>query len=247
MFSKSSLLSTVASATLLGSILALGALAFPIPAHAADTSPTFVFRLQAKTITPPTVVADKGDGGTETGESGETGVTGETGDETGTGSEAGNDDNGSGSGDTEGDGSDGSGGQAEIALGALTVDWSGKWSMTCSTTWTVGDLDAYRDLIATSVWTAMNDGREVYHHAATARLLQAGDGTASAVNSLFFVSSDSEGVVRFEPAPVVEGDPRPYPDTLPCIEGTVSLSPVGARPPQGERWLDYSSAEIAPN
>lgn len=241
MFTKSELLSTVASATLIGSILALGVIAMPIPVHAAETSPTFVFRLQAKTITPPVVVADKGEGET-TGETGETGGAGETGDGTGTGSESENGDgNGDGTGDT---GGDDNGGQAEIAIGTLTVDWSGKWTMTCGTTWSPADLDTYGELIATSVWTDMSDGEEVYHHAVPARLLQSETSVGSAVNSLFFVNVESSGAVRFEPVPVVSGDPRPYPETLPCISGTVLFSPIGARPPQGERWFDYSSASI---
>lgn len=132
MFRKSTLLSTVASVTLIGSILALGFMA--APAVAAD-GPTYVFRLQQKLLTPPIIVADA-----------DSGVTGETGGTGGTGSDTGSDGSGDGSGgDGSGDGSgDGAGapgnGIESITpngfFDAVTLTWptsADKWEFECQT------------------------------------------------------------------------------------------------------------------
>jgi hypothetical protein len=68
-----SVLTKISAPLLIGSILALGALAYPAKADAGE--PTFVFRLKAALVKP--VVADKGDGETGKGSDGSSDTGGE--------------------------------------------------------------------------------------------------------------------------------------------------------------------------
>lgn len=81
-----SILTRLSDALLIGSILALGALAYPVHADAGEAR--FIFRLKAATVE-PVVVADNGSGDTGEESGGDPGATpgGDSGDDTGVPSE----------------------------------------------------------------------------------------------------------------------------------------------------------------
>lgn len=133
-----SVLTKISAPLLVGSILALGALAYP--GHADAGEARFIFRLKAATVERPTVVADNGDkeggtGGTGMPGGGSETSTGEDGDGTGTPS--------GGDGDAAGSGT---GGTAQRQL----VMTYGSYMLRCATDWTVDFVEAHRPALTTA-------------------------------------------------------------------------------------------------
>jgi hypothetical protein len=214
------ILSRISGPLLISSILALGALAFPIHADAAD-GPLIVFRAQSGLIDRPQQVADNGDTGTGTGTGAETSPgdgeagTGGTGDGSGDSGE-----DGSGGDDT---GDDDTTGGEEAPARYLTMTYEGGYSLSCPTDWTAEFVAAHQ-LGLSSLHTA-KPGK---YGTATLKLQRhhtaPGVGTVKAENAWFTLLKATDPSAALPTTfPMVlnwgamfEPDPRPWQEGFPC-------------------------------
>ncbi len=242
------ILAKISAPLLLGSILALGALAFPSSSNAAD-GPRFIFRASAGLVS-PTIVAENGGtgGGTETSPGGETDAGGSGGDgEAGSG------------GDDEG--------STETPAGQafLKINFLDGWSFECETNWSAGDLAAYRHLIENETQRDYDAERDEIFYVGIAPAAATGNADPiSGIMAFRFNSSvfgfdwrapfgyrapgDSTGpwpdaTGDIYPIPVVARDPREYPSTPPCVSSDFSVE-VGEYRPGASSSLPIQRIEI---
>jgi hypothetical protein len=205
----SKILSRISGPLLIGSILALGALAWPGQASAAD-GPRFIFRASAGLVSPPTLVADNG----STGETGETGGTGDAGDD-----------------DTAGDGDTARGDEGGAGDGSpwFVAEYGEGWKFECPTTWDQATLETYRELLETEAVGTWTPGTGfVYQSArpASAFLAPESSQVFDAFHSLFGLTYTSDGETVVLGNSKMSGDPRPWPSNpsgnpLPCSWETI--------------------------
>lgn len=225
------ILSKISGPLLVGSILALGALAFPVHADAADGR-LIVFRTQAKLIDPPKLVADNGSEGTGEGAEtspggGETG-TGETGDGSGDGSEA-----GTGSGGEAGGGDEADNGGSTEQTPYFVAEYGSGFRFECRTEWTPATLETYRRLIETNAVKFANPegGDPIFGGTEPVRGLiePRGSSLFSVSHSLFSVYYRADGQLALPSRDRHPDDTRDFPanpngDPLPCLAGTGSVT-----------------------
>lgn len=245
------ILSKISGPLLIGSILALGALAFPVHSHAAD-GPLFVFRASSGVL--PMQVANNGNGDTGGGA------------ETSPGSGEGETGGGSGDGGEAGSGSDDTGGtETPAGQALLKISFADGWSFECKTNWSA-DLATYRPLIENATQRDYDAEKDEIFYVGTAPATATGNADAWGSDMAFrFTSSvfgfdwrapmgwrapgdntgpweGAEGSVYSMPP--TARDPREFPPSPPCVSSTNFSVEVGTYRPGESSSLPILNVQI---